>query len=82
MVSGVLDRRTERFSPSPDEIQKGLEIIPVQTVEEVLGVALEHLPTPVIDAEAETAETTEVESPEVTILPQTEAAESPRTYDA
>ena len=75
-------KNKKNLSEIPDEIQKGLEIIPVQTVEEVLGVALEHLPTPVIDAEAETAETTEVESPEVTILPQTEAAESPRTYDA
>jgi len=72
----------KNLSEIPDEIQKGLKIIPVQTVEEVLEIALEHLPTPVIDAEGDDAEKTETESPEVTILPQTESPESPRTYDA
>ena len=67
----------------PEEIQNGLEIIPVRTVEEVLGVALEHLPTPVIDPEPEIKDSSkEDSSEEATILPQTDSPESPLTYDA
>ena len=67
----------------PEEIQNGLEIIPVRTVEEVLGVALERLPTPVIDHEPEIKDSSkEDSSEEAAILPQTDSPESPRTYDA
>ena len=67
----------------PEEIQNGLEIIPVRTVEEVLGVALERLPTPVIDPEPEIKDSSkEDSSKESAILPQTDSPESPRTYDA
>tara|TARA_B100001245_G_scaffold236130_1_gene225846 strand:- start:59 stop:2524 length:2466 start_codon:yes stop_codon:yes gene_type:complete len=67
----------------PEEIQNGLEIIPVRTVEEVLGVALERLPTPVIDPEPEIKDSSkEDSSEEAAILPQTDSPESPLTYDA
>ena len=67
----------------PEEIQNGLEIIPVRTVEEVLGVALERLPTPVIDPEPEIKDSSkEDRSEEAAILPQTDSPESPLTYDA
>ena len=67
----------------PEEIQNGLEIIPVRTVEEVLGVALERLPTPVIDPEPEIKDSSKEDSSEESaILPQTDSPESPRTYDA
>jgi len=67
----------------PEEIQNGLEIISVRTVEEVLGVALERLPTPVIDTEPEIKDSSKEDSSEETaILPQTDSPESPRTYDA
>ena len=67
----------------PEEIQNGLEIIPVRTVEEVLAVALERLPTPVIDPEPEIKDSSkEDSSEEAAILPQTDSPESPRTYDA
>ena len=67
----------------PEEIQNGLEIIPVRTVEEVLGVALERLPTPVIDPEPEIKDSSKKDSSEeAAILPQTDSPESPLTYDA
>jgi len=72
----------KNLSEIPDEILKGLVINPVKSIEEVLKVALAQLPTPVIEPEADAAETTETESPEVAILPQTDVPESPRTYDA
>ena len=72
----------KNLSEVPDEILKGLEVNPVKSIEEVLKVALEQLPTSVIDPVDETAETAESESQEVTIIPQTDIPESPRTYDA
>jgi ATP-dependent Lon protease len=72
----------KNLSEVPDEILKGLEVNPVKSIEEVLKVALVQLPTPVIDPVDETTETTESEGQEVTIIPQTDIPESPRTYDA
>ncbi len=72
----------KNLSEVPDEILKGLEVNPVKSIEEVLKVALVQLPTSVIDPVEETAETAESESQEVTIIPQTDIPESPRTYDA
>ncbi|MEC9012183.1 MAG: endopeptidase La [SAR324 cluster bacterium] len=72
----------KNLSEVPDEILKGLEVNPVKSIEEVLKVALVQLPTSVIDPVDETAETAESESQEVTIIPQTDIPESPRTYDA
>ena len=60
-----------------------MEIIPVQTVEKVLEIALERMPIAVIDPEPEVEENMKVDnSPEAAILPQTDPPESPRTYDA
>ena len=70
------------LSEIPEEIQKGLEIIPVNTVEEVLNKALERFPSPVIDPVSEDEEDSNKESPEATILPETKSSDSPRTYDA
>jgi ATP-dependent Lon protease len=72
----------KNLSEVPDEILKGLEVNPVKSIEEVLKVALVQLPTSVIDPVDETVETTDSESQEVTIIPQTDIPESPRTYDA
>ena len=54
----------------------------VNTVEEVLNKSLERFPSPVIDPESEDEEGSTKESPETTILPETESSDSPRTYDA
>jgi predicted ATP-dependent protease len=70
------------LSEIPEEIQSGLEIIPVQTIEKVLEIALERMPIAVIDPEPEVEENMKVDSPEAAILPQTDPPESPRTYDA
>ncbi|HBR59211.1 MAG TPA: endopeptidase La, partial [Deltaproteobacteria bacterium] len=72
----------KNLSEVPDEILKGLVVNPVKSIEEVLKVALVQLPTSVIDPVDETVETTDSESQEVTIIPQTDIPESPRTYDA
>ena len=70
------------LSEIPEEVQSGLEIIPVQTIEKVLEIALERMPIAVIDPEPEVEENMKVDSPEAAILPQTDPPESPRTYDA
>ena len=70
------------LSEIPEEIQSGLEIIPVQTVEKVIEIALERMPIVVIDPEPEVEDNLKVDSPEAAILPQTDTPESPRTYDA
>ena len=69
------------LSEIPEEIQNGLEIIPINTVEEVLNISLERFPSPVIDPVSEDGEGSK-ESPEATILPETKSTDSPRTYDA
>ncbi|MBC8257936.1 MAG: endopeptidase La [SAR324 cluster bacterium] len=66
----------------PEEIQQGLEIIPVHTIEEVLGVALERLPTPVIDPAPDSDPAKKNADTEAAILQQSEAPETARTYDA
>ena len=68
------------LSEIPEEIQNGLEIIPINTVEEVLNISLERFPSPVIDPVSEDGEGSK-ESP-ATILPETKSSDSPRTYDA
>ena len=84
LISTVIipHKNKKDLSEIPEEIQSGLEIIPVQTVEKVLEIALERMPIVVIDPEPEVEENMKVDSPEAAILPQTESPESPRTYDA
>ena len=84
LISTVIipHKNKKDLSEIPEEIQSGLEIIPVQTVEKVLEIALERMPIAVIDPEPEVEENMKVDSPEAAILPQTEPSESPRTYDA
>ena len=84
LISTVIipHKNKKDLSEIPEEIQSGLDIIPVQTVEKVLTIALERMPIVVIDPEPEVEENMKVDSPEAAILPQTEPPESPRTYDA
>ena len=84
LISTVImpHKNKKDLSEIPEEIQRGLEIIPVQTVEKVLKIALERMPIAVIDPEPEVEENMKVDSPEAAILPQTDPPESPRTYDA
>ena len=84
LISTVIipHKNKKDLSEIPEEIQSGLDIIPVQTVEKVLEIALERMPIVVIDPEPEVEENMKVDSPEAAILPQTEPPESPRTYDA
>ena len=84
LISTVImpHKNKKDLSEIPEEIQSGLEIIPVQTVEKVLEIALERMPIAVIDPEPEVEENMKVDSPEAAILPQTDLPESPRTYDA
>ena len=84
LISTVIipHKNKKDLSEISEEIQSGLEIIPVQTVEKVLEIALERMPIAVIDPEPEVEENMKVDSPEAAILPQTEPPESPRTYDA
>ena len=84
LISTVIipHKNKKDLSEIPEEIQSGLEIIPVQTVEKVLEIALERMPIGVIDPEPEVEENMKVDSPEAAILPQTDPPESPRTYDA
>ena len=84
LISTVIipHKNKKDLSEISEEIQSGLEIIPVQTVEKVLEIALEHMPIAVIDPVPEVEDNMKVDSPEATILPQTDPPESPRTYDA
>ena len=84
LISTVIipHKNKKDLSEIPEEIQSGLEIIPLQTVEKVLEIALERMPIAVIDPEPEVEENMKVDSPEAAILPQTDPPESPRTYDA
>ncbi|RTZ81011.1 MAG: endopeptidase La [SAR324 cluster bacterium] len=84
LISTVIipHKNKKDLSEIQEEIQSGLEIIPVQTVEKVLEIALERMPIAVIDPEPEVEENMKVDSPEAAILPQTDPPESPRTYDA
>ena len=84
VISTVIipEKNKKDLSEIPEEIQNGLEIIPVNTVEEVLNKSLERFPSPVIDPVSEDEEGSNKESPEATILPETESSDSPRTYDA
>ena len=84
LISTVImpHKNKKDLSEIPEEIQSGLEIIPVQTVEKVLEIALERMPIAVIDPEPEVEKNMKVDSPEAAILPQTDPPESPRTYDA
>tara|TARA_Y100000294_G_scaffold17673_1_gene15428 strand:- start:2011 stop:3705 length:1695 start_codon:yes stop_codon:yes gene_type:complete len=84
VISTVIipDKNKKDLSEIPEEIQNGLEIIPVNTVEEVLNRSLERFPSPVIDPVSEDEEGSNKESPKATILPETESSDSPRTYDA
>jgi len=84
LISTVIipHKNKKDLSEIPEEIQSGLEIIHVQTVEKVLEIALERMPIAVIDPEPEVEENMKVDSPEAAILPQTDPTESPRTYDA
>ena len=84
LISTVIipHKNKKDLSEIPEEIQSGLDIIPVQTVEKVLEIALERMPIVVIDPEPEVEENMKVARPEGAILPQTDTPESPRTYDA
>ena len=84
LISTVIipHKNKKDLSEISEEIQSGLEIIPVQTVEKVLEIALERMPIAVIDPEPEVEDNMKVDSPEAAILPQTDPSESPRTYDA
>jgi len=84
LISTVImpHKNKKDLSEIPEEIQSGLEIIPVQTVEKVLEIALERMPIAVIDPTPEVEDNMKVDSPEAAILPQTDPPESPRTYDA
>ena len=84
VISTVIipDKNKKDLSEIPEEIQNGLEIIPVNTVEEVLNISLERFPSPVIDPVSEDEEGSNKESPGATILPETESSDPPRTYDA
>ena len=84
LISTVIipHKNKKDLSEISEEIQSGLEIIPVQTVEKVLGIALERMPIAVIDPTPEVEDNMKVDSPEAAILPQTDPPESPRTYDA
>ncbi len=84
LISTVIipHKNKKDLSEIAEEIQSGLEIIPVQTVEKVLEIALERMPIAVIDPEPEVEDNMKVDSPEAAILPQTDPPESPRTYDA
>jgi len=70
------------LSEIPEEIQNGLEIISVNSAEEVLNISLERFPSRVIDPVSEEKEGSNKESPEAAILPETESSDTPRTYDA
>ncbi|HIB40223.1 MAG TPA: endopeptidase La, partial [Candidatus Lambdaproteobacteria bacterium] len=74
LISTVIipHKNKKDLSEIPEEIQSGLEIIPVQTVEKVLEIALERMPIAVIDPEPEVEENMKVDSPEAAILPQTD----------
>ena len=84
LISTVIipHKNKKDLSEISEEIQSGLEIIPVQTVEKVLEIALERMPIAVIDPAPEVEDNMKVDSPEAAILPQTDPPESPRTYDA
>ena len=84
LISTVIipHKNKKDLSEIAEEIQSGLEIIPVQTVEKVLEIALERMPIAVIDPKPEVEENMKVDSPEAAILPQTDPPESPRTYEA
>ena len=84
LISTVIipHKNKKDLSEIPEEIQSGLEIIPVQTIEKVLEIALERMPIAVIDPTPEVEDNMKVDSPEAAILPQTDPPESPRTYDA
>lgn len=45
----IPDKNQKDLEDIPSEITKALEIIPVKTVEQVLSIALEHAPTPLIN---------------------------------
>ncbi len=84
VISTVIipEKNKKDLSEIPEEIRDGLEIIPVNTVEEVLQISLERFPTTVIDPEPEGEERSKEDSPEASILPKTESPDAPRTYDA
>ncbi len=84
LISTVIipHKNKKDLSEIPEQIQSGLEIIPVQTIEKVLEIALERMPIAVIDPEPEVEDNMKVDSPEAAMLPQTDPPESPRTYDA
>jgi len=84
LISTVIipHKNKKDLSEISEEIQSGLEIIPVQTVEKVLEIALERMPIAVIDPEPEDKDNLKEESSEAAILPKTDSPESPRTYDA
>ena len=58
VISTVIipDKNKKDLSEIPEEIQNGLEIIPINTVEEVLNISLERFPSPVIDPVSEDGE--------------------------
>ena len=70
----------KHLSEIPEEILDGLNVIPIKTIKEVLGIALVRLPTSVLDGEDKNEKKSD--NPEVAIIPQSESPESPRTYDA
>ena len=77
------ERTTNEPVIDPEEILEGLEIIPLKTAIELLEIAMVRTPTEVVDKEDEKEEgAVDQKRSEMSILPQSEAPESPRTYDA
>ncbi len=71
----------KNLSEIPKEILSGLEINPVDSIEEVLKIALVQIPNSVIDPETDTSEAHEKENSDVNIIPQADATEPPSNYD-
>ena len=76
----IPNNNKKNLNEIPEEILIDLNIIPIKAIREILEIALEYLPTAVLDGEDNSQQRSD--DPPVTMLPQTESPESPRTYDA
>ncbi len=61
----IPEKNRKDLQEIPNEIKDALEIIPVQTLDEVLHHALEHFPSPVVDPKEEAAA-----EPDTSLIPQ------------
>ena len=75
--------REDEIEPVSDSSENSIpeQENPVDSIEEVLKIALIQIPNSVIDPETDSNEVNEKENADVNIIPQADATESPRNYD-